>query len=410
MDDIIASIDVGTTKICTLIAQVDARERLRIIGVGIVPSRGLRKGAIVNVEEATQAIAQSIQEAEQVAGYNISSACVGIAGSHISSITSRGVAMLGRGDHPIVQEDINRAMEAAQTIAIPHDRQVLHAIPRGYIIDGQDGVRDPIGMIGYRLEVETHIVTASTASIKNLVNCVKAAGIQVSGLVLQPLASAESALRPEEKQMGVVLVDMGGGTTDIAIFMEGSVWHSLVLAVGGDHITNDVAFGLRTSFDTAEELKVRYGHALPSQVSPEEMINVSAFGDGASKPVSRRELCHIINARAEEMVDMVSREIKRTGYDGLLAAGVVLTGGTAELAGLPELFQERLKMPVRVGTPRGIGGMVAKLKEPAYATATGLLQWASKSEPAVKQRLRAVSGGGRFWAQVKEWLRLLSAR
>jgi cell division protein FtsA len=407
--EILTAIDVGTTKICTLVAEVAPRERPRVIGVGVVPSHGLRKGSIVDVDEATQSIARSIAEAERVAGYSIPTAYVGIAGNHISSMTSRGVTLVGRGDRMITALDAQHAMDDAQNIAIPHNRQVLHAIARSYTLDGQDGIRDPAGMVGYRLEVEAHIVTAATASIQNVVNCVRTAGVEVISLVLQPLASAEAVLRAEEKQMGVVLVDVGGGTTDIAIYMEGSVWHTQVLTIGGDHLTNDIAVGLRTPFEVAEELKTRYGHAIPDEIGAEEMVDVNSFGDGARKLVARQDIAHILNARADEMIGLVLREIKRTGYDGLLAAGLVLTGGSAELAGLKDLAEQRLQIPVRVGLPRGLGGMGAKIKAPAYATAAGLLLWSARDEGpgrsgAPEDPIRHI------WSRVKEGFRLLLAR
>ena len=409
MVDMLAAIDVGTTKICTLIAEVSPRERPRVVGVGVVPSQGLRKGAIVNVEQATHAIAQSVAEAERVAGYSVQSACVGIAGSHIAGLTSRGVTLVGRGDRMITAGDAQRAMDDAQTIAIPHNRQVLHAIARSYTLDGQDGIRDPTGMVGYRLEVDAHIVTASTTSIRNLVNCVHSAGVEVGDLVLQPLASAEAVLRPEERRMGVVLVDIGGGTTDIAIFVEGSVWHSQVLAIGGDHLTNDIAVGLRAPFATAEELKVRYGHAIPADIDQSEFVDVTAFGDGTRRTVARRDIAHIINARADEMLGLILREIKRTGYDGLLAAGLVLTGGSAELNGLKGLAERQLQIPVRIGLPRGLGGMGAEVKGPAFATAAGLLLWTMREDAPARTR-GSDNPWQNLWRRLVEGFRTLLAR
>lgn len=378
MDEIVVGIDVGTTKICTVIAEINPREQLRIIGVGIEPSRGLRKGMINDMEAAAKAIGRSIAKAEKVAGYSIESAYVGIAGDHISSVTSRGRTTVGNGDRPITTADIARVMEEAQAIAIPHDRQILHALPQSFALDGQDGIRDPTGMVGYKLEVQAHIVTASVTAIRNLVNCVQSAGVSVNELVLQSLASAEAVLRPDEKHMGVAIVDIGGGTSDISIFMEGSVWHSHVLPVGGDHLTNDIALGLRTPFNTAEELKVRYGHALPIEIDADETVDINAFGDGTREIIARRDIASLINDRISEILDLILREIKRTGYDGLLAAGLVLTGGSSDLGGLKDLSRNRLALPSRIGIPRGLGGMAAQLKAPAYATAVGLLLWGAR--------------------------------
>ena len=383
MEETIVGIDVGTTKVCTLVAEVDEREKLRIVGVGVVPSQGMRRGVITNIDEATQAIARSVEEAERVSGHTIQSAYVGVGGSHISSLNSRGAVVIGRADRPITQEDVNRAMDAAQAIAIPHNRQIMHAIPRQFTVDGQDGIPDPAGMFGVRLEVEAHIVTATATAIRNLVSCVQAAGIAINELVLQSLASAEAVLRPDEKKMGVVLADIGGGTTDIAIFIEGSVWHTLVWGVGGDHLTNDIAVGLRTPFGTAEELKTHYGHAVVEDIDSQEYVDINTFGDNPRQSASRRDLATIITARTEEMFEFILREIKRSGYDGLLPAGLVLTGGTAELGGVTELAATRLQMPVRIGMPTGVGGMVAKVSGPSYATAVGLLLWGLEHGPLV---------------------------
>ena len=403
MGGTVVGIDVGTTKICTLVGEVDNDDHLRIVGAGVVPSRGLRKGVIVNVEEAAAAISASIEKAERMSGYKIESAYVGVAGSHISSLNTRGVIAIGRGDRPITQEDIDRAMEATQAVAVPHNRQIIHAIPRSFSVDEQEGVRDPTGLIGFRLEVEAHIVTGAVTSLRNLTNCVQATGVGITALVLQPLASAEAVLRADEREMGVVLVDAGGGTVDVAIFIEGSIWHSLVLPVGGNHITNDIAIGLRIPFDLAEELKCRHGHAVPEAVNPEDVVEVRSFGQGGERAVSRQELSTIIEARAEEIFEMVLREIKRSGYDGLLPAGVVLTGGTAELPGLAEVGQRVLGLPVRVGAPADIEGLVESVRGPAYATSVGMLLWGLHHDEPERGRDRR-PGGDRY-RRFMGWLR-----
>lgn len=378
MERTIVGIDVGTTKICTLVGEVDDASNLCVVGVGVAPSHGLSKGVVVNVDEASKSIAASIEKAERVSGYTIESAYVGLAGKHISSLNSRGVVAVGRGERYITEEDVERAIEAAQAIAVPHNREIVHTIPRSYTLDGQEGVRDPVGMMGFRLEVEAHIVTGAVASMRNLVQCVESANVAVNDLILQPLASSEAVLSPEERETGVALVDAGGGTTDVAIFVEGSVWHSVVLPVGGNNLTNDVAVGLRTPFATAEELKIKYGTSLPETVDPAETVDVAAFGEGASQSVSRLQLAQIIEARAEEMYLLIQNEIKRSGYEGLLPAGLVLTGGTAELQGFKELGREMLGLPVRVGKVRNIGGLVDAVSSPPYATAVGLLLWGLK--------------------------------
>lgn len=409
MDEIITGIDIGTTKVCTLIAEVNERHKVRIIGIGNVPSKGLHKGTVVNIEEATQCIAQSVAEAERMSGQSVQSAYVSIANAQISSLNSRGATVVGRGDRRITETDVARAMEAAQAIAIPHNRQVLHAISRGFTLDGQEGIRDPIGMVGYRLEVEAHIVTATVTSVRNLINCIQAVEISPDGFVLQALASAEAVLRPEEKQMGVVLVDIGGGTTDLAVFIEGSVWHSLVLGVGGNNLTNDIAIILRTPFATAEELKTRYGHAVADAVDPQDRVNITTFGEGSQQSVPRRDLARIIAARSEEILDSILREIKRSGYDGLLPAGMVLTGGTAELEGFSELARNRLDLPVRIGTCQELSGLVAQINSPAYAAAVGLVLWGARyGRPAEK------SPGGSLWRAIYErfkgWFEVFQTR
>jgi cell division protein FtsA len=371
----IVGIDVGTTKICTLVGEVDEARNLRIVGVGVTPARGIRKGVVVNVQEATEAIATSIEKAERISGYAIESAYVGLAGGHISAINSRGVVAVNRGERGVQPADVERALDAARAVAIPHNRQILHVIPRGYTVDGDDGVRDPLGMQAYRLEVESHIITGATASIHNLVKCVQATDVGIDALVLEPLASGEAVLSDVEREMGVVLADIGGGTTDIAIFIEGSIWHTVVLPTGGEHITNDIGVGLRTPFTTAEELKIKHGHARPRSINPNETLDVAVFGEGERGRVSRQFLSQIIEARVEEIFDLILQEIKRSGYDGLLPAGVVLCGGTADLAGIRDLARDMLHLPVRIGAPQDLQGLVDILGSPAYGTSVGLLKW-----------------------------------
>ena len=389
MERTIVGIDVGTTKICTLVGEVDAARGLRIVGVGVTPARGIRKGVVINVQEATQAIATALEKAERISGYAIQSAYVGLAGAHISAINSRGVVAVNRGERGIQPADIQRALDAARAVPIPHNREVLHVIPRSYTVDGDEGVRDPLGMQAYRLEVESHIVTGATSSIHNLVKCVQATGVGIDALVLEPLASGEEVLTDVEREMGVVLADVGGGTTDIAIFIEGSIWHTAVLPTGGEHITNDIAIGLRTPFTTAEEIKIKYGHASPGSVNPGETFDVAVFGEGERQSVPRQFLSQIIEARVEEIFDLILQEVKRSGYDGLLPAGVVLCGGSAELAGIRDLAREALNLPVRIGAPQDLQGLVDILGSPAYATSIGLLQWGLRHDaprPARAQR------------------------
>lgn len=395
MERIIAGIDVGSTKICTLIGRVSDSGPLNVIGMGVVPSRGVRRGVITDIEVASQSIEESVRKAQNMAHYTISEAYLGISGSHVSSQNSRGAVSIGRGDRPVDREDIQRVLEDAEAIAVPHNRRILHTIPREYIIDGQEGIKNPIGLMGFRLEVEAHIVTGSTTCIQNLEQCVERNGIQVVDSVFQPLASALAVLTEEEARMGVVLIDMGGGTTDLATYMDGSVWETMVFDVGGNHISNDIAVLLRTPFVAAEEAKIRYAHALASTVDEAEMVEISAFGQEGLTTVSRRELCEIVEARVEEMFGIIARDIRRSGYEELLAAGVVLTGGTSDLRGIREVASRQLQMPVRIGVPHRLHGVVEAVSNPAYATAVGLLLWgikaaADKDELPLIERPRTV--------------------
>jgi cell division protein FtsA len=379
-ENVIAAIDVGTTKVCTLVGEFDKEEALQIIGVGISPSRGLRKGMVVNIDETVESIAESVERAERSSGCKILSAHVGIAGGHISSLNNRGIVAVSRSDRIIGQDDVSRAIESARTINIPSNREIIHVIPRSYNIDGQDGVKNPIGMYGFRLDVEAHIVTGAVTSIQNLTKCVQRVGVEVEDLVLQPIASSEAVLTEEEKEMGVILADIGGGTTDIGVFIDGAIWHTCILPVAGHHLTNDIAIGLRTPFAVAEEIKSRYGHAFPSVIDPEAKIDIATFGGNESRPVLTRHLSEIIQARVEEILELILVEIKRSGYDGLLPAGLVLTGGTANLPGIENLAREVTQSPVRVGRPSGVKGLMDDLDNPCYATSLGLLLWGLKNQ------------------------------
>lgn len=411
MDDaIVVGIDVGTTKVCTLVAREDAPGKIRILGVGIEPSQGIRKGVVVDLAAASQAVAKSIEKAERTCGYEITSGLVSLAGSQVSSMNSRGV--VGVTGRIIDQEDVLRAVDAARAVAVPHNREIIHVIQRSFNVDGQDGIRMPIGMHGYRLEVETHIITATAASVENLRQCVGASGIDVSQFVLNPLASAEVVLTETERQMGVVVCDIGGGTTDMAIYIDGDVWHTSVLAVGGNHITADIAHGLRLPMTQAEDIKIEHGNALEAEVSPDEFFNVHPFGERDAAQVNRQELAMIIEARAEEMFSLVLQEIKRSGYDGLLPAGMVLTGGVSALPSIKHLAHKVLGVPVRIAMPENLIGMVDKLDSPAYSTSVGLIRWAflmSEFSPQVpaSRREYPVQAEGMNVDRMRSWLRRL---
>ncbi|RME06766.1 MAG: cell division protein FtsA [Anaerolineae bacterium] len=407
---IIVGLDVGTTKICTLVARLETGNRLRILGVGIEPSRGLRKGAVVDLQAAGAAIARSVEKAERTSGLEIDSALVSMAGAHIESQNSRGVvAVSGK---TIEAEDVRRAVEAARAVTIPHNREMIHVIQRGFVVDGQEGIRMPIGMHGYRLEVETHVITAAAPTVENLRQAVAAAGVHVSQFVLNPLASAEIVLSESEREMGVVVCDIGGGTTDMAIFIDGDVWHTMVLAVGGNHITSDIAHGLHLSLEQAEEVKLRHGHALQDEIDPEEAFYIHPYGEDEPVQVLRRDLAHIIEARVEEIFSLVLQEIKRSGYDGLLPAGMVLTGGVSALPGIRKLARRVLGMPVQVAQPANLLGMVDQLDSPAFSTSVGLLRWAllmSEFNGVYRAPSRRMPrpGEGVDWDKMKSFIRRL---
>jgi cell division protein FtsA len=329
--------------------------------------------------EAQAAIAQAIAEAEGGANQVMNRAYVGIAGSHINAIGSKAAVAIGRGRN-ITRDDAQRALEQAQNIAVPHNRDIIHAVPRCYAVDDQKNIQNPIGMFGFRLEVDASIITGAASAITNLVNCVRAQGIEVTDLVLQPLASAEAALTDDERRLGVALVDIGAGTTDLAIYLEGAPWHTNVLDIGGDYFIRDLAMGLRMPYDRAEELMKQHGTALPDQVPADATVRWDAFGQQTQQPVNRRLVAEILNARAEEVIDMVTVEVKRSGYDGLLPAGVVLTGGVSQLNGFTDLSRAMLQWPVRVGRPTGVASSVMDLNSPEYATAVGLLLWGVRQD------------------------------
>jgi len=373
MEEIIVGIDVGTTKVCTLVGRVEDDKSIRILGVGIEPSEGIKKGIIVDLGAASQAITRSVKKAESTSGLEITSALVSIAGAHVSSVNSRGAAAVN--GNVIEQYDIDHALEQAQAVAIPYDREIIHVIQRGFSVDGQDGIRNPKGMHGYRLEVEAHIITASAATVDNLRQCVGAAGVEIQQFVLNPLASGETVLTEQERQMGVAVCDIGGGTTDLAIYVNGDVWHTMVLAVGGNHVTQDIAHGLRLPFAQAEDVKKQQGYAVRAEVGAEEYFAIRPFGEDRPVQINRKELAHIIEARVDEIFSLTMQEIKRSGYDGLLPAGMVLTGGASALPGIRRLAGDVLNMPIRVAQPENLSGLVDRLNSPAYSTSVGLLRW-----------------------------------
>jgi cell division protein FtsA len=404
-----ASIDIGTTKICTVVGEVANEGEMRILGVGIAPSTGLSRGMVENIRDATDSIKASVEKAERSSGTRILSAHVGVAGTHISCLNNRGIVAIPDRTRPIMPDDVTRVLDGARVVSIPTNREIIHVIPRFYVVDGQDNVSDPVGMYGSRLDVETHIVTGVDSAIQNLTKCVENVGVQVDGLILEPLASAEAVLDEEEKQQGVVLADIGGGTTDIALFIEGSVYHTAVLPVGSSHITRDIVVGLRAPYQAAEEAKRKWAHAIPSMVDAREEITIEAFGSEGSKTELRRRLCEIAQARMEEILEMITAEVKRAVHDDIISAGIVLTGGGAKLAGIDLLAEQVTGWPARIGMPRHLQGLTDLLIDPAYATSVGLLQWAvNEAEASAWHRApgRTLDMGS-IWRRVGNWARVL---
>ena len=406
----LVGIDAGTTKVTTLIGEVARGGEVNIIGYGISPSAGIRKGMVANIDQTVSSITASLEKAERLSGFEVHDVLVAVGGSHISSENSRGVVAVS-GKREVSRDDIARATDAAKAVQVPSNRALLHVIPRGYIVDGQEGIKDPLGMSAIRLEVETHIVTGAATSIQNLSKCVTNANVAIDELVISSLAAAEATLTDTEKDLGVLVADIGGGTTDIAIFVDGAVLHSAVLPIGGINVTNDVAIGLRTSLNLAEEIKIKHGSANMGDVQPEELLNVAILGEGGGQTIQRRKLCEIIEARMAEIYSLIAEEVKRSGHAGMLPAGAVLTGGGARLAGAAELAREVLEMPVRVASPQGVGGLMDQLSNPAFSTAIGLLLWGARQaggvEPVGYASGPAAGGGaGRLF----DWLRGLFPR
>jgi cell division protein FtsA len=372
--EIVTGLDIGTTKICVIIAEL-TEGGIEIIGCGTSPSRGLKKGVVVNIDVTVESIKKAVEAAEAMAGISLNSAFVGIAGSHIKGINSRGVIAVSGKNQEVTQADVDRVIEAAKAITLPADRRVIHVIPQEFIIDGQGGVKEPLGMSGHRLEAEIHIVTGAVASAENIIKCATRAGLEVQDIVLQPLASSEATLTADEKELGVVLVDIGGGTSDIAVFVDGSIRHTAVLALGGDHLTHDIAIGLRTPSQSAEAIKCQYGCALASLVGSEEVVEVPSVGGRKPRLLSRQMLCEIMQPRMEEIFNHVALEVRRAGFMHQVAAGVVVTGGSSVMEGVPELAEQLFDLPVRLGVPTGIGGLKEVVSSPMYATGVGLVQY-----------------------------------
>ena len=382
----IVGLDIGTTKVCILVAEIKDEGTIDIIGMGSCDSKGLRKGVITHVDPTVECIKKVVEEAELMAGINIEEAYVGIAGEHIMGSNSRGMISINSKDHVISRDDINRVIEAAKTIPIPADKDILHVLPQEFMVDGQDEIADPMGISGSRLEVNVHVVTCGNTQLQTLLTCVNKAGIEVDDTVLEQLASSEAVLTPDEKELGVALIDIGGGTTDLAVFEKQSLWHSYIRSIGGDHFTSDIAVGLRTPIPEAEKIKKKYGCALSSLIEDEETIEVAGVGGRKPRYMPRQVLCEIIQPRAEELFSIMKEEIERMGLTRSLNSGIVITGGGSLLEGMIEIAERIFDLPVRVGKPSGVGGLIDVINSPVYSTAVGLIIYGYRTRELRRDR------------------------
>ena len=397
---LIVGLDIGTSKIEAIVGEVGAEGTIEILGIGSAPSNGLKKGVVVNIESTVQSIQRAVEEAELMAGCQIHSVYTGIAGSHIKSYNSTGVVAIRVQE--VSQGDVDRVMDAARAIAIPADQRILHVLPQEYIIDGQEGIRDPVGMSGVRLEARVHLVTGAVSAAQNIVKCVERCGLKVDDIILEQLASSHAVLTEDEKDLGVCLVDIGGGTTDIAVFANGAIVHSAVIPIAGDQVTNDIAVALRTPTQYAEEIKIKYACALRQLADPSETIEVPGVGDRPSRRLSRQTLASVVEPRYEELLQLVQAELRRSGSEELIAAGVVLTGGSSRMEGVVDLAEEIFHMPVRLGSPHGVTGLLDVVRNPIHSTGVGLLLFAQNAR--AEHESKPVDSGFRgVLARMKSW-------
>jgi len=402
MEELVVGLDIGTSKICAVVGEVRADGIVEIIGMGSHPSVGLRKGVVVNIDNTVNSIKEAVEEAETMAGCEISSVFAGIAGGHVKGFNSHGVIALKNRE--VGKRDIERVIDAARAVAIPMDREVIHTLPQEFIVDDQAGISDPAGMSGVRLEVKVHIVTGAVTSAQNIIRCANRAGLDVYDIVLESLASSEAVLTDEERNLGVALVDFGGGTTDLAIFSQGSIKHTSVLALGGDNLTNDVAIGIRTPFKEAEKIKIKYGSALSSLIGKDETIEVPSVGGGKPRVISRELLGEILELRVVEVFELIQQEMIKSGYDDLVISGVVATGGSSLLPGVPEIVEQVFNMPSRIGYPINIGGLKDIINSPMYATAVGLvLRGVNSQQREKKFRIRDTNIFNKVISRMSKW-------
>lgn len=397
----IVGLDIGTSKITAIVGEVNEENQLEIVGIGSHPSRGLKKGVVVNIESTVQAIQRCVEEAELMAGCQIHSVYAGIAGSHIRSMNSHGIVAIK--DREVSASDVERVIDAARAVAIPADQRVLHVMPQEFVIDQQEGIREPIGMSGVRLEAKVHLVTGAESAAQNIIKCVRRCGLEVDDIILEQLASSFSVLTEDEKELGICLVDIGGGTTDVAVFTEGAIKHTAVIPIAGDQVTNDIAVAMRTPTQYAEEIKIKYACALRQLANPDDTIEVPSVGDREPRRLSRQTLAEVVEPRYEELLSLVHAELRRSGFEDLVAAGVVLTGGSSKMEGVVDLAEEVFHMPVRLGLPQHITGLVDVVRNPIHATGVGLLLFGHKSQQMGEATLFNDSNMGSVLKRMKNW-------
>lgn len=398
--NLLVGLDIGTSKVVAIVGELTETGELDVIGIGHHPSRGLKKGVVVNIEATVNSIQRAVEEAELMAGCEINSVVAGIAGSHVHSINSHGIVAIR--DHEVNDADVERVIDAARAVSIPADQKLLHILPQEFVIDDHNGIREPIGMSGIRLEAKVHMVTGAISAAQNIVKCVRRCGLEVEDLVLEQLASSHSVLTQDEKDLGVCIVDIGGGTTDLAIFTEGAIRHTAVIPIAGDQVTNDIAMALRTPTQSAEQLKKQYGCCLSSLVDSHDLVDVNTVGDRPARELSRKTLTEVIEPRYEELFTLIQHEIRRSGLEDFIASGIVLTGGSAKIQGAAELAEEVFHMPVRIGYPQHISGLSDVVNNPMYATSVGLLLYAR--DESSKHRAPFWSRHAKpIWQRMQQW-------
>jgi len=399
--NLIVGLDIGTSKVVAIVGEITPENEVEVIGIGSHPSRGLKKGVVVNIESTVQSIQRAVEEAELMAGCQINSVYAGIAGSHIRSLNSHGIVAIR--DKEVTPADVERVIDAARAVAIPADQKILHILPQEFIIDTQEGIREPVGMSGVRLEAKVHMVTGAVSAAQNIIKCVRRCGLEVDDIILEQLASSQAVLTEDEKELGVCLVDIGGGTTDIAVFTDGAIRHTAVIPIAGDQVTNDIAVAMRTPTQYAEEIKIKYACALTQLASADETIEVPSVGDRPARRLARQTLAEVVEPRYEELFTLIQAELRRSGFEDLCAAGVVITGGSAKMEGVVELAEEIFHMPVRLGSPQYVSGLVDVVRNPIYSTGVGLLLFGQQNRGLNISEVLLGGGAKGVWRRMKSW-------